>query len=90
MSMQKKNAPRKAADPDKIHAEYGKDGVFVCYDYPTWENIFLSSGVGIRMSAAQDKPRKRRSPVILPLSKHGARMTVFFEGQFVKIEGSAH
>jgi hypothetical protein len=33
--MQKKNAPRKAADPDKIHAEYGKDGVFICYDYPT-------------------------------------------------------
>jgi len=33
--MQKKNAPRKAADPDKIHAEYGKDGVFICYDYLT-------------------------------------------------------
>ena len=53
--MQKKNAPRKAADPDKIHAEYGKDGVFICYDYPTWENIFLSSGVGIRMNAPNKK-----------------------------------
>ena len=26
---------RKAADPDKIRAEYGKDGVFICYDYLT-------------------------------------------------------
>jgi len=25
----------KAADPDKIRAGYGKDGAFICYDYPT-------------------------------------------------------
>ena len=31
----KEQRARKAADPDKIRPEYGKDGVFICYDYPT-------------------------------------------------------
>jgi len=31
----KEERARKAADPDKIRAEYGKDGVFICYDYAT-------------------------------------------------------
>jgi hypothetical protein len=33
--LQKKNARLKAAAPNKIRAEYGKNGAFICYGYPT-------------------------------------------------------